>query len=123
MRSQLELIDIDGVEYWHSPGLEPAAPAVRALPGFDEYVLGYQDRSAQLAAEFAATIVPGGNGMFLSTVVVNGEIIGTWRRTSTTKQVSVELVPFVDLSARARAGTVKELERYARYLNRPVLLV
>ena len=37
VRSQLEVIDIDGVEYWHSPGLEPAAPAVRALPGFDEW--------------------------------------------------------------------------------------
>lgn len=122
VESQLESIEVDGIEYWHSPGLEPADPGVHTLPGFDEYVLGYQDRSAQLEAQFATTIVPGGNGMFLPTIVVDGEIVGTWRRTLGARQVTVAPVPFVELTVSARRGVGSEVERYGRYLGRPAVL-
>ncbi|MBN1091890.1 AlkZ family DNA glycosylase [Blastococcus sp. TML/M2B] len=85
-RADLEATTVDGTEYF----LDPATPELLAahreealgtllLPGFDEFVLGYRDRSAVLDAEFATRVVPGGNGMFLSTVVVGGRIVGTWR--------------------------------------------
>ena len=122
VESQLERLDVDGVTHYHRPGLEPARPGVHALPGFDEFVLGYQDRSAQLSPEHATTIVPGGNGMFLSTIVVNGEIVGTWRRTASTRQVSVEVVPFVTLSRAAGAGMAREVKRYGHYLGRPTVI-
>jgi hypothetical protein len=38
------------------------------LPGFDEYMLGYKDRSAALHTDHTQKIVPGSNGMFLSTI-------------------------------------------------------
>lgn len=117
---ELELIEVDGTVYFHRAGLEPAAPAVHALPGFDEYVLGYQDRSAQLAVEHAPTIVPGGNGMFLSTIVANGEIVGTWRRTATARKVRVEAVPFGSLSQKQRAGFARSLRRYGDFLGLPI---
>ena len=50
------------------------------LPGFDEYLLGYKDRSVMLAAEHANLIVPGGNGVFKPTIVAKGRVIGTWKR-------------------------------------------
>jgi hypothetical protein len=56
------------------------AASVRVLPGFDEYLLGYQDRSLPLAAEHSQRIVPGNNGIFLPTIVAKGRIVGTWRR-------------------------------------------
>ena len=58
----------------------PRQPRVLLLPGFDEYLLGYRDRSAVLEPEHAGRIVPGGNGMFRPTVVVDGEVVGTWSR-------------------------------------------
>ncbi|MCD2190031.1 winged helix DNA-binding domain-containing protein [Actinomycetospora soli] len=48
------------------------------LPGFDEFVLGYADRSAVLDPEHAERIVPGANGVFRPTVVRDGRIVGTW---------------------------------------------
>ena len=60
---------------------DPAVARVHLLPGFDEYVLGYQDRSAVLAPEHSQAIVPGGNGVFRPTIVVDGAVVGTWRRT------------------------------------------
>lgn len=86
-RPRLEEVDVDGVEHL----LDPATPAlldahraeaqgVFLLPGFDEFVLGYRDRSAVLAPEFAERICPGRNGVFASTVVADGRIVGTWKR-------------------------------------------
>ena len=106
----LEALEIEGVKYWHRAGLEPAAKGVVALPGFDEYVLGYQDRSAQLAPEWFERIVPGGNGMFLPTLVVNGEIVGTWKRTETVRALKISVAPFAPITA--ALGPV-----FARYGN------
>ena len=86
VRDRLASMTVDGTEYL----LDPATPELLAacreeargtflLPGFDEFVLGYGDRSAVLDPAFATRIVPGGNGMFLSTVVVDGRVVGTWR--------------------------------------------
>ena len=58
----------------------PSRPAIHLLPGFDEYLLGYQDRSAALNPVQAAQVCPGNNGMFLPTVVVNGRVVGMWTR-------------------------------------------
>ena len=105
---QLELLTVDGTEHWHRPGLEPAPAGVHALPGFDEYVLGYQDRHAQLGEGWMQRIVPGGNGMFLPTVVSNGEIVGTWKRTRS--RIDIE-------GARPRG---LRFTRYAEFLGTPL---
>jgi len=113
---ELEALDIEGVRYWHRAGLEPAAAGVAALPGFDEYVLGYQTRTAQLAAEWFERIVPGGNGMFLPTIVVNGEIVGTWKRIETTRSVKISVIPFANV-----APALEPLfARYGNFLGKPV---
>ncbi len=70
-------------------GTRPAMAQVLLLPGFDEYLLGYGDRSAVLAPEHANRIVPGGNGVFRPTVVVDGEVVGTWSRTNRAREVTV----------------------------------
>ena len=90
-REQLDELEVDGVTHYLRPGLEPAKAAVHLLPGFDEYLLGYSDRSAPLAGEDGAIIVPGGNGVFLPTIVVNGEVVGSWRRA--TKGAKTTLTP------------------------------
>jgi hypothetical protein len=71
----------------------PPARATRAgalLGHFDTYLLGYRDRSLALAPEFASRIQTGG-GFLQPHVVVDGRVVGTWRR------VDGELVitPFV----------------------------
>ncbi len=117
---EFERLDLDGTAYLHDPALERAAPAVHALPGFDEYVLGYQNRTAQLSAEWFERIVPGGNGMFLPTIVVDGEIVGTWKRTATAKRIVVDTVPFAPISARNRAAFARAVQRYGRFAGKPV---
>lgn len=62
------------------------------LPSFDEHLLGYTDRSAQLDPAHFDHIVPGRNGMFLATAVADGRVRGTWRRGTRAKS-GIELTP------------------------------
>lgn len=114
-RDRVERITVDGVEYWHAPGLEPAPRGVWALPGFDEYLLGYQDRRAALHADHGPRIVPGNNGMFMPTIVVDGEVVGTWRRTIGAKGVSISAEHFG--AAGSAAGFRSAARRYADFLG------
>ncbi len=103
-RPDLETLKLDGVEYLMDPQTpdrlrtyRKAARGVFLLPGFDEYVLGYGDRSAILAAEFAEHIVPGGNGVFQPTLVADGQVVGTWRRTGRGLARTLQFTPFTAL--------------------------
>ncbi len=61
------------------PNPPPARRAfVRLLPAFDEYLLGWRDRSAILDPAHARAVAPGG-GIIRPTIVANGRIVGTWR--------------------------------------------
>lgn len=100
-RPHLARIEVDGVEHLMDPqtpelldGCHPAAEGVFLLPGFDEFLLGYQDRRAALPPEFADRIVPGGNGMFRPTVISAGRVVGTWKHLGRGAKRSVAATPF-----------------------------
>lgn len=68
--------------YLHSTEApQPPQRSIYLLPGFDEFVLGYKDRGDVLEAQFADAICPGSNGIFTPSIVCNGRIVGTWKRT------------------------------------------
>jgi len=80
------------------------------LAPFDEYFLGYGDRTAYCSPDDALRVVPGKNGLFLPILVRDGEVVGTWRRSPERRAgTTVTLDPF-------RAGT--DLEGFARALER-----
>lgn len=116
----LERRSFEGADHYLAEGLEPAASGAHALPGFDEYLLGYSDRSGALPPEFAQRIVPGNNGMFLPTAIVGGQVVGTWKRRDSARKSTVDLEEFAPLSKKGRAGFERALRRYAQFLGRPV---
>jgi hypothetical protein len=116
---------IDGKACWMSPdrpARRTASPRVHLLPGFDEYMLGYQDRSAALDPQHAQKIVPGGNGMFMPTLVINGRVAGTWKRVVKKKSVVITVAPFAPLNKAEVRALAPAAERYGRFLNLPVEL-
>lgn len=87
---------------WVDPRLldEPSHPDKESwllLPAFDEHLLGYQNRTPQLAPEHFDRIVPGRNGMFLATIVHNGRVVGTWKK-GTRKGEGLIGTPMPDVS-------------------------
>jgi hypothetical protein len=91
----------------------------RALPGFDELVLGYRDRTAQLDADHERLVVPGGNGVFGNTLVVDGRVVGTWRRRELARSVEITATPFARVAAPDRRRLAAALEEFATFVGRP----
>lgn len=114
---------IDGTAYWgrtFEPGSRAGgAPQVQLLPGFDEYLLGYKDRSAVLAAEHAGRVVPGANGVFRPMVVAEGRVVGTWKRTVKKQAVDIAISLFErpEISQAAITGAARQ---YSDFLDRPL---
>jgi len=101
VRGELAAVEVDGVEHLLDPAtldrlpdLRDAAREVLLLPGFDELILGYADRSATLAPEHAGLVVPGGNGVFRPIVVAGGRAVATWRSAGTGRKRRLEVAPF-----------------------------
>jgi hypothetical protein len=94
-----------------------AAGGLYLLPGFDEYLLGYTDRSAALYHAHAPKVVPGNNGMFMPTIVARGRVIGTWRAAVTRRALTVTPLPFAPLSSRDARAFVAAARRYERFLE------
>jgi hypothetical protein len=70
------------------------SPSVYLLPAFDEYVISYKDRSACLPLQhYDQTISI--NGIFRAPVVINGQVLGTWKRTLKKNKTLVETEFFV----------------------------
>lgn len=121
-RDGLEAIDRDGDTLYAAAGAEPgpARDGIRMLPGFDEFLLGYQDRTPQLAPEHVQRIVPGKNGMFMPTIVHDGEVIGIWKRTLSSRDVALTTEVFSASNDRVTIGVERAARRYAGYLGRRV---
>jgi hypothetical protein len=93
-----------------------------ALPGFDEYLLGYKDRALMIDAGHLQAIIPGGNGVFQSTIVRGGRVVATWKRTLGKKAVTVDVFPLVPLKPADRRKAEAALEPYAKFVGLPAQL-
>jgi hypothetical protein len=116
---------VEGKTYWFSPTLRDIKPKPTTflLPGFDEFMLGYKDRSPALAVIHSQKIVPGNNGMFMPTIVVNGQIDGLWKRTTRVKSTQIELLPFESLTKETRQSLQKNAARYGEFLQKEVTIL
>jgi hypothetical protein len=110
------------VEVWRGTSMprarQQALSAAYLLPPFDEYTVAYKDRTAALDPKHAKYAQFG--GMLSATILVNGQVSGTWKRASGTGGVVITPAFFEKSTAEhgriARAAS----ERYGRFLNLPV---
>lgn len=119
---QLVSYTTGGCEYWmpKPPAALPAGSSVHLLPGFDEVILGYKDRSAVLSPKAASLIVPGNNGVFLPTIALDGQVVGTWKRNIKQKGAELTLIPFEIIERRVLAKVKLAAEQYAAFLGVPL---
>ena len=128
-RSGLEMITsqfvyeiLGGQTYWHSASTPPSndlSQPVYLLPNFDEYTVGYTDRSAIFDMSDAEKFDTPGN-VLNPTIVLDGLVVGTWKRTI--KKDSVLLTPslFTTLTKAEVHALVESANRYSTFLNMPV---
>lgn len=98
--SELETDGADEPSYWR-PGLledleahSRAVATPRLLPGFDEFILGYQDRTFAMTPAEHERLVPGNNGVFGRSIVADGVVRGLWKRGGRAGKRSMVVEPF-----------------------------
>ncbi len=103
--------------YWRSERPLPPpkhAPLAHLLPAFDEYLVGYADRTAVLENKLA---VNDGGGMLAPTMVVGGQVQGTWKRVIKKKGVAIALRPFTAPPAAHLQAMNAPAARYGNFLG------
>ena len=95
--------------------------AVHLLPGFDEYILGYRERSA-LPDDPALRRLILKNGMLSPTILISGRVAGTWRRTVRNGTVKIVTTPFSPLTGAEQDALAVAAQRYGEFLGMPVLV-
>lgn len=110
---------INGQTYWmNSSALTyRVPPMVHLLPSFDEYLVAYKDRTAPLGPLEFSQIVSAGNGIFSPVIVVNGRVVGTWKRTLKKETVSIETRLFFTLSEEQHQAVSLASQRYRSFLR------
>jgi hypothetical protein len=123
-RARLTCRIADGTRYWSGtpdPAIRRASETVHLLPTYDEYHVAYKDRSAILSA--ASLIARGGRtpGLGDNVLVVNGQLIGTWKRTIGPRGVAIHVSPMRRLTKGEREAVANEVKRYGEFLGLPAV--
>jgi len=130
VRSGIEMVKpqlghevVNGQTYWFAASMTTAKVGRQAaylLPSFDEYIVGYTDRSAIFDSSHMHKLDARSNPLFQHTLVINGQVAGTWKRTLKKDAVIIELDPFAPLTKSEKQTVSAAAEKYGKFLELPV---
>ena len=119
--------EIDGKNYWFSPLSVPAredgSHIACLLPDYDEYMVGYKDRSAMFPALPEKSDSQAYGRIALNhTIIIDGVIIGCWRRERKNDRVVIRTKLFRSLDDAEKDALSMAVYRYGTFLEMPVSL-
>lgn len=122
-RNKLKTIDIQGSLYivgasFRTPK-QVTKGSVHLMAGFDEYFLPYRNRHTIIDAAHANHVVPGGNGVFKPTVVIDGSICGVWARQVKAQSINITVRLFPDVRC-TNSQLRNALTAYGHFVGLPV---
>jgi hypothetical protein len=123
--SELSSIGLDGRTYWRAtaaPAADPsnAPPEAHLMQGYDEYVIAYSESRDLLDIERLGGLVPAGQAMYTHAVVLNGQVVGHWRRQVGARAMTLELQLARRLRGAEAAALQEAITRYAEFVGLPV---
>ncbi len=127
MKSQAKSEIINGKTYWSAKSLASASqknnfPRVHLLPNYDEYIISYKDRSAIFDRAHQKKLGPR-NHIFYHSIVMDGQIVGSWKRTSKKNSMLIETNIFVHLDTEGRSALATAIEQYSQFVGLPVNVI
>ena len=117
--------EIEGQLYWSSKNKTPikrSGQTIYLLPNFDEYTVAYADRKNIFDEAHKPKLDVRGQAIFQYTIVLDGRIAGTWRRTLKKDIVIIKPVKFFKLNDRQESALVKAAGDYAKFLGQKLIL-
>jgi hypothetical protein len=121
----LEREIVDDQAYWFDasqPSRGKPAPTAHLLPNYDEYFIGFKNRSAIGQRLKSSELVTGGDAVTAHVVVLDGQLVGGWKRKLTKNAVVVELTLLTRLTDAENQAVAAAAEAYGTFLELPVEL-
>jgi hypothetical protein len=125
VKSKFESEKLGNQVYWFNASKlsrKEASTAAYLLPTYDEYVVGYTDRSAIFDNSHNQKLDLRGNVLFQNTVVLDGRVAGTWKRTLKKSEVVVELTLFTKVTKSENDAVIGAAEHFGKFLELPISL-
>lgn len=125
LKPKLEHEVIDGQTYWFAESTSPPkvpSKTAHLLPIYDEYVMGYKDRSAMLGA-LEKEKLNANSIAFDNIIVIGGMLVGSWRRTLSKSEVLVEINFNVPLTKTEGQAVATAVEGYGKFLGLSPVMV
>jgi hypothetical protein len=120
---ELEVLTLGGQSFWtaaDAPRPPRAARVVHLLPNYDEYFIGFRDRSAIAERLGHSKVVTGGDALVPHVITIGGQLVGTWRRAVEKTRVVVTLTLLTRLGEAERKAVHAAVERFGAFLGSAV---
>ncbi len=113
MGDEVESAEMDGSTWWFPRERAPATrgTVARLLPNYDEYHIGFKHRAPLLARLHLGGASLTLHQLLQHLMVVDGQIVGSWRRVVGARGARLALSPKVPLTPRERASFEREVPR------------
>lgn len=111
---------IDAQTYWFSNSFSfptPEKEDVHVLPAYDEFIISYTDRRASLPFENHSKAVFS-NGIFRPVILVNGQVIGIWKRTIKKDEMLVETEFFEQPGESTKSSIEKAFFQFESFVEK-----
>jgi hypothetical protein len=118
---RLSSAEVDGTRHWWGESAafpRRSSPQVRLLPAFDEYTVGYEDRSSLVESGSQVSKM----GLLNAAVLVNGRVLGTWKRTLGKQNVEIRTSLARKLTRAESTGLRSAVQAYGEFLGVPARL-
>ncbi len=125
VKTKLQQETIEGQTYWFGNIATVQAKKTNPktaylLPAFDEYTVSYKNRNHVLDPQFARKVNNGG-GLLNPIIVIDGLVVGTWKRTFKKNTVIVTPSLFKQLSKQELAAIEATAAQYSKFLSMSLL--
>ncbi|HLE56983.1 MAG TPA: crosslink repair DNA glycosylase YcaQ family protein, partial [Rhodothermia bacterium] len=124
INSRLQTETVHGRAYWFSeadPPSDAEAPIVHLLSIYDEYVSSYKDYSAIVSVEDAGNLKGKGNALNYI-IVLDGRVVGTWKRAIRTGTIFIETDAFSPLTEVQSQAVAAAAAKYGEFHRLPVVV-
>jgi hypothetical protein len=124
-RGEIERVTIEDAAHWlirSDRRLPKASPSAHLLPVYDEYFIGFRDRSAIGRHLPDAKTGTRGDALIAAFVFVDGQIRGRWKRKLENARVVIQLQPLARITNAEQRRIAVQARRFSEFLALPVEL-